>query len=79
MEGIVKQLQEQFPSITWSVHDASEDTIRDYGKGKILRGFRAGKLKEFFILDRDPKKLRWGVVIAHDLGDENVQSDSDSK
>lgn len=73
MDGVVKQLNERFPSITWSVHDADEDTVKNYGAGKILRGFKAGKLKDFYILDRDKNKLRWGVVIAHELGDENVR------
>ena len=79
MESVVKQLQERFPNITWSVHQADLDTINTYGDGKILRGFSAGKLKDFFVLDRDKNKLRWGVVIAHELGDENVQSDTGGK
>lgn len=79
MDGLVKQLKERFPSIDWSIHPSTPEIEKDYGKGKLLRGHKAGKFKDFYILDKDKKKLRWGVVIAHALGDKNVESSTDTK
>lgn len=79
MDGVIKQLQERFPSIDWSIHSSTSDVVESYGPGVILRGHKAGKVKDFYVLDQDKQKLRWGVVIAHELGDDNVESSPSTK
>lgn len=74
MKKVIKELEQRFQSISWSYHSPKLEVVDEYGEGLLLRGVKQGKVKEFYVLDKDKQLLRWGVVIANELGDENVTS-----
>ena len=67
MDKTIKQLQNLYPDIKWGMVEPQDEILRDYGNGTILFGAKKGVVKEFFILEKDNKKLQWGHVIANYL------------
>ena len=67
MDKVIQQLQEIYPDIEWGMAEPSDDILKNFGNGTILFGKKDGEMKDFFILERDNKKLLWGHVIANYL------------
>lgn len=67
MEKVVKQLSKIYPEIEWSLAEPNDDILENFGNGIVLVGERGAKVKDFFILSDDPRKLQWGHVIANYL------------
>lgn len=75
MDNTLKQLSNLYPDITWSLIEPSVDIMNAFGNGTVMRGEKDGEIKEFFVLEKDKRKLQWGHVIANYLNktvDEDV-------
>lgn len=70
MDKILTKLSNQYPEIKWGMIEPSSDVLEQFGNGMVLFGQKDGKSKEFFILEHDPNRLKWGHVIANYLNGE---------
>jgi len=62
-KALLRDLSKTYPTIKWELIQSSDDVIRNYGRGSVLRGTMRGKSKDFFVLDADKNAYRWADVI----------------
>lgn len=67
MQQTLRRLNKIYPDIRWGIAEPTDEILSNYGNGMILFGAKQGQIKEFFILEEDKDKLKWGIVIANYL------------
>lgn len=65
MNRAVRKLRKLYPDITWTITEPERDIIANFGKGDVLQGNLGSDYKEFYILDKDKNKVKWGIIIAN--------------
>jgi hypothetical protein len=70
MDKVLSKLQHEYPDIQWGIAEPDSGVLEAFGNGMVLFGKKDGKQKEFFILEEDKNRLKWGKVIANYLNGE---------
>lgn len=56
-----------YPDYEWMVQLATPEVIEDYGDGLVLTGTKGNFFATFFILQEDPRKDTWIMMIASNI------------
>lgn len=67
LKKLGKYLHKTYPQIHWYISRPEDNIVVSFGDGFILAGVFESKKVEFFILDEDKNKEKWGDIVAAKL------------
>ena len=73
LEELGEYLTGAYPSVMWAFQRAETDVTKIFGDGFVLIGIHEGDREEFFILNTDKHKRKWGDVIAARLTGSEIE------